>query len=51
VLLTVLLACALFCGGTAAKFDALWIRRAVLVLGLLAFLFAACRLCLLPVQL
>jgi hypothetical protein len=51
VLITVLLASALFCGGTAAKFDALWIRRAVLALGLAAFLFAAGRLWLLPVQL
>src|SRR5262249_19081127 len=33
VFITVLLACALFCGGTAAKFEALWIRRAVLAMG------------------
>jgi len=51
VLITVLLASALFCGGTASKFDALWIRRAVLALGLTAFLFAAARLLLLPIQL
>jgi hypothetical protein len=51
VLITVLLASALFCGGTAAKFDALWIRRAVLGLGLAAFLFASARLLLLPIQL
>jgi len=51
VLLTVVLASALFCGGTAAKFDALWIRRTVLGLGLGAFLFAAARLSLLPIQL
>ncbi len=51
VLITVLLATALFCGGTAAKFDALWIRRAVLALGLGAFVFAAARLVSLPIQL
>jgi hypothetical protein len=51
VLITVLLASALFCGGTAAKFEKLWIRRVVLALGLAAFLFAAERLWLLPVQL
>ena len=50
VLITVLLACALFCGGTAAKFEQLWIRRAVLALGLAAFLFAAGRLILLPMR-
>jgi hypothetical protein len=50
VLITVLLACALFCGGTAAKFEVLWIRRTVLALGLCAFLFAAQRLLLLPIQ-
>ncbi len=51
VLITVLLACALFCGGTAAKFEARWVRRAVLALGLAAFLVAALRLALLPIQL
>src|SRR5262245_34402319 len=51
VLITVVLASALFCGGTAAKFEQPWIRRAVLALGLAAFLFAAGRLCLLPAQL
>ncbi len=51
VLITVMLACGLFCGGTAAKFDTLWIRRAVLALGLAAFIFAAQRLWLLPTQL
>lgn len=51
VLITVLLASALFCGGTASKFDALWVRRAVLALGLGAFAFAMARLWLLPVQL
>ncbi len=51
VLITVLLASALFCGGTASKFDTLWVRRAVLALGLAAFLFAAQRLWLLPMQL
>jgi hypothetical protein len=50
VLITVLLACALFCGGTASKFDTPWIRRTVLVFGLGAFVFAAARLFLLPVQ-
>ena len=50
VLITVLLASALFCGGTASKFDALWIRRAVLALGLAAFVFASARLLLLPIQ-
>jgi hypothetical protein len=50
VLITVLLASALFCGGIASKFETRWIRRAVLVLGLAAFLFAAGRLLLLPVQ-
>ncbi len=51
VLITVLLASALFCGGTASKFESPWARRAVLALGLVAFLFAAERLVLLPVQL
>ncbi|HMP83906.1 MAG TPA: hypothetical protein PKA41_14500 [Verrucomicrobiota bacterium] len=51
VMLTVLLATALFCGGTASKFDALWIRRTVLAMGLAAFIFAAIRLLMLPVQL
>jgi len=50
VLITVLLASALFCGGTASKFEAAWIRRSVLGLGLAAFLFAAARLWLLPIQ-
>ena len=50
VLITVLLACALFCGGTAAKFEMLWVRRTVLALGLAAFIFAAQRLLLLPIQ-
>ncbi len=51
VLITVLLACALFCGGTASKFDTPWIRRAVLAMGLAAFIFATQRLWLLPTQL
>jgi hypothetical protein len=51
VLVTVLLASALFCGGTASRFDALWIRRSVLGLGLAAFIFAVQRLLLLPIQL
>lgn len=50
ILVTVVLASALFCGGTASKFDQHWIRRAVLAMGLGAFLFAAARLFLLPVQ-
>jgi hypothetical protein len=50
VLMTVLLASALFCGGTATKFDATWVRRTVLGLGLAAFLFALERLWLLPIQ-
>lgn len=50
VLITVLLACSLFSGGTAARFDAIWIRRTVLALGLSAFGFAAARLLLLPMQ-
>jgi hypothetical protein len=51
VLVTVLLASALFCGGTAPKFDSFWIRRAVLGLGLAAFVFAVGQLIMLPVQL
>jgi hypothetical protein len=50
VLVTVLLASALFCGGTAPKFEAVWIRRTVLALGLSAFVFALARLWMLPVQ-
>jgi len=51
VLITVLLASALFCGGTASKFDTLWVRRSVLVLGMGAFAFAAARLLSLPMKL
>ncbi len=51
VLITVLLASVLFCAGTASKFDKLWARRAVVLLGLAAFTFAAIRLLGLPVQL
>jgi hypothetical protein len=51
ILITVLLASALFCGGTASKFDVLLIRRGVLGLGLAVFVFAAARLVLLPIQL
>lgn len=51
VLITVLLASALFCGGTAPKFDARLLRRGVLLLGLMAFAFALARLVSLPVQL
>ena len=50
VLMTVLLASALFCGGTAAKFETLWIRRVVLALGLVAFIIVAGRLWQLPIQ-
>jgi hypothetical protein len=50
VLLTVVLASALFCGGTASKFERTWIRRGVLLLGLAAFVFAVGRLWFLPVQ-
>lgn len=51
VLVTVLLATALFCGGTASKFDTNWIRRSALGLGLAAFCFALARMVVLPVQL
>jgi hypothetical protein len=51
VLVTVLLASALFCGGTAGKFQGIWIRRAVLALGLTAFVVAVTQLWLLPVKL
>ena len=51
ILITVLLASALFCGGTAPKFEAPTIRRIVLVLGFAAFVFAIARLLLLPVAL
>jgi hypothetical protein len=50
VLITVLLACALFCGATASKFEKLWIRRAVVLLGLATFLFALGRAWVLPAQ-
>jgi hypothetical protein len=50
ILITVMLASALFCGGTASKFGTTWIRRTVLAVGLAAFLFAAERLWLLPIQ-
>ena len=50
ILITVLLACALFCGGTASKFEGAWIRRTVLAVGLSAFAFAAVRLLALPIQ-
>ena len=51
VLITVLLACALFCGGTASKFEHIRIRQGALLLGLAAFLFAMQRLWSLPAQL
>lgn len=51
VLITVLLASALFCGGVVSKFETFWIRRSVLALGLGAFVFAAARLFSLPIKL
>jgi len=48
ILVTVLLACALFCGGTAAKFERIEIKRAVLVLGLGLVAFAVGRMVMLP---
>jgi len=51
VLVTVLLASVLFCGGTGSKFETPWIRRTVLLLGLAAFIFAGARLLVLPTQL
>jgi hypothetical protein len=51
VLVTVLLASALFCGGTASRFETPWIRRAAVALGLGAFLFAVARLLTLPIRL
>ena len=51
VMITVLLASALFCAGTAPRFDILWIRRTVLALGLGAVVFAAVRLLSLPIKL
>jgi hypothetical protein len=51
VLVTVLLASVLFCGGAASKFETRWIHQAVLLLGLTAFVFAAARLWLLPIKL
>jgi hypothetical protein len=50
VLVTVLLASALFCGGTASKFDSPWVRRTVLVVGLGAFCVAGAHLVSLPVM-
>jgi hypothetical protein len=50
VLVTVLLATALFCGGTATKFNTNLIRRAVLGLGVAAFCYASARLVSLPIQ-
>jgi hypothetical protein len=51
VLITVLLASALFSGGTASKFETGWVRRAVVILGMTAFLFAVEQLWRLPIQL
>jgi hypothetical protein len=50
VLITVLLASALFCGGTASKFETPWIRRTAVALGMGAFLFAAVHLLSLPIR-
>ena len=50
VLVTVLLASALFCSGTASKFEAAWIHKVVLGLGVAILLFAAVRLLMLPVR-
>ncbi len=50
ILVTVVLACALFCGGTASRFDQPLSRRIVLALGLSAFGLAAVRLLALPVM-
>jgi hypothetical protein len=50
VLLTVLLASALFCGGTASKFETRWIRDVALLLGMALFIFAVARLWALPTQ-
>ena len=50
ILITVLFACTLFCGGTASKFDHRWARRGALFLGLAALVFATERLWLLPVR-
>jgi hypothetical protein len=51
VFVTVLLATALVCSGTASRFEALWIRRSVLVLGICTLAFAAVRLFSLPMRL
>jgi len=50
VLMTVLLASALYCGGTASKFNAVWVRKTVLAVGLSAFTVAVIRLMALPIQ-
>lgn len=50
VLITVVLASALFCAGTAGKFESVGVRRSVLALGLAAFGFAGLRLLSLPLQ-
>jgi hypothetical protein len=51
VFVTVLLASALVCSGTASRFEALWVRRTVLVLGICTLVFAAVRLFSLPMRL
>lgn len=50
VLMTVLLASALYCGGTASKFNAEWVRKTVLAVGLSALTVAVIRLMALPIQ-
>jgi hypothetical protein len=51
VLVTVLLASALFCAGTAPKFQIVWIHKSILALGLGLILFAIVRLFQLPMHL
>jgi hypothetical protein len=51
VFITVLLASVLFCAGTGSRFEKAWVRRSVLVLGLVALIFAATRLLSLPARL
>ncbi len=50
ILVTVLLASTLFCGGAASKFEQVWVRKGVLIIGMAALIFAIERLWALPVQ-
>jgi len=50
VLVTVLLAIGLFCGGTATKFGTRPVRRGVIGLGMAVFVIAVLRLVSLPIQ-